>query len=218
MTRNEQFVKAIEELDEDRALELTDQLMQNGVNWMVILDLLQIGVKLVGNRYEEGEYFIADLIMSGIIFRSVIERYGVIVPGILDISLSCDTPCMVMGTVEGDVHDIGKDIFISLLAAQGIRVIDLGTDTSPRVFADSIRTYAPKVVGMSGIMNFAVSSMKRTIDLICEEGLRDQVKIIVGGCCITAEMAENIGADGYSGDLLDGSALCKKWIFETEAD
>ena len=187
----EEFVKAIEELDEQHARELAEQLKQMGCSQLDIVDLLQLGMKLVGLRYEGGEYFIADLIMSGIIFREILDLNG-------RARFSPDggdsgRPDAIIGTVEGDVHDIGKDIFISMLESKDIRTMDLGVDVPPERFVEEIERFRPPIVVLSGTMTFASESMRRTIARIAECGLRDQVKIAVGGSAVNLETPPSCG-------------------------
>ena len=215
LSLKQEFVKAVENLEEQHAMELAEQLKQSGSSQLEIVDLLMLGMKLVGLRSEGGEYFIADLIMSGIIFRSILNLDGE--PEMPHRAWSEGEPCVVVGTVEGDLHDIGKDIFISMLEAQGLHVIDLGIDVAPEQFVKSIEQYRPGVVVLSGTMTFAAESMRRTVDLITERGLRDQVKIAAGGSAINQETVLEIGADAYSADLISGSALCKRWLEPAEA-
>lgn len=214
MSLKEDFVKALGELDEERVLTLADELRAAGCSQDAITDLLMLGMRLVGIRYEEGEYYIADLIMSGIIFRSVL---GLDESSTLPANLyNDDVPTALIGTVEGDIHDIGKDIFISMLKSKSIRVLDLGVDVSAEKFIDSIEREHPRVVILSGTMNFAAGAMQRTIEKITRSGLRDQVLILVGGSCINQELSYKIGADGYSGDLVGGVTLCKRWLSPSE--
>ena len=216
LTLKEDFVKAVEDLEEQRSMELAEQLKSLGCSAMDIVDLLLLGMKLIGLRYEGGEYFIADLIMSGIIFRSILDLDSqpetpvrIHTPG---------SPCVIIGTVEGDLHDIGKDIFISMLESRGVNTIDLGVDVPPDRFVENIKAYSPAVVVLSGTMTVAAESMRKTIERITECGLRDQVRIVVGGSAINQEIVTQIGADAYSADLVSGSALCKRWVDETRAE
>lgn len=216
MSLKEDFVKAVEDLDELRARELAEQLKQTGCSQLNIVDLLQLGMRLVGLRYEDGEYFIADLIMSGIIFREILNLDNNPSPD--PSKIRRDGSCAVVGTVEGDVHDIGKDIFISMLESKEIPTVDLGVDVTPEQFVQSIELYRPGIVVLSGTMSFAVDSMRRTIDLITERGLRDDVKIMVGGCAVNLDISNQLKADAYSADLISSSALCKLWLGSAKAE
>lgn len=216
MTIKERFVKAVEELDETAAMDLAEEMIRSGCTQMDLVDLLLLGMKLVGLRYEGGEYFIADLIMSGIIFRNILGLD--VVDTIAVTPRNVGQYQVVVGTVEGDVHDIGKDIFISMLESKGIRTCDLGVDVSPGNFLSAITRHRPRVVVMSGTMTFVAEPMKRTIRMIEENGLRSRLKIMVGGGGINQETADQLGADAYSADLLGGSALCKRWVETAEAE
>ncbi len=212
MSSREDFINAMSNLDERRVAELAAVLREEGRTKEELVDMLLIGMHLIGLRYESGEYFIADLIMSGIIFRSVLglER----APDEISIftrDQDARAPSILIGTVEGDIHDIGKDIFSSMLLASGLDLIDLGVDTSPEAFVDAIRKYRASIVVMEGTMSFATDSMRRTIEAIEAAGLREQVKILLGGNGINQETAHQIGADAYSSDFISGVALCKRW-------
>lgn len=216
MSLKEDFVKAVEDLDELQAKELAERLKEMGCSQLDIVDLLQLGMRLVGLRYEGGEYFIADLIMSGIIFRETLDLDNG--PRLDPSQIDRNGSCAVVGTVEGDVHDIGKDIFISMLESKEIPTIDLGVDVSPEQFVQSIELYHPRIVVLSGTMSFAVESMRRTIELITDRGLRDKVKIMVGGSAANLDISTQIKADAYSADLISSSALCKRWLESAEAE
>jgi trimethylamine corrinoid protein len=213
MSLREDFVMSISNLEEDESNALAGQLLKNGCSFMELLELLQLAVKMIGIRYEDGEYFIADLIMSGIVIRNALDVYAK--TGDASAAPVPDARnCVLIGTAEGDIHDIGKDIMLSILEAQGLSVIDLGVDVSPDSFVQAIEKYHPRVVVMSGIMTFASKSMVKTISAISGAGLRDQVKIIVGGGCVNQQAAEAMGADAYSEDVVSGSQICRKWVEE----
>jgi len=207
------LVSAVEELDEKETLVQAKSLLRRGKRWMDILELLQEGMRRVGQRYESGEYFIADLILSGVIFNNVIDLEEMH-PDHVDDSAVCGT--ILVGTVEGDIHDIGKNILASLLMAQGFHVIDLGTDVPPMQFIEQARIHAPQVIALSGIMTFSALSMKTTISELRKAGLRDRIKVMVGGSCVTEEIARDIGADGFSKDCIHGLGLCKAWLQQSK--
>lgn len=212
MSRREEFINAMSNLDEAKLLALADELRSEGCSRLELVDMLLVGMRLIGLRYESGEYFIADLIMSGIIFRSVLgleeaERISVLSKG--RNALHTD---ILIGTVEGDIHDIGKDIFSSMLLANEMDIIDLGVDVSPEKFVEGIRKYHASIVVMEGTMVFAAESMRHSIQAIEQAGLRGQVRILLGGSGIYQEAAHQAGADGYSSDFVSGVALCKRWL------
>lgn len=202
----DQLITSFGDLDEGRVIQCAKRLLAEGASRILMLHLLKEGMKRVGELYEKGEYFIADLIVSGEIYRNVLElppmRY------IPQEGESLDGKVLI-GTAEGDVHDIGKDMLKSVLSANGFEVIDLGTDVSPRAFVSASIQFEPDIVAISGILTISVSAMERTIKALSETNLRDKVKVIVGGLCMTYELSQQIGADAYSPDPFSGLLACK---------
>lgn len=199
------LVDAMGELDEDGVLSRADALLRGGADKLTLLRLLKEGLERVGALYEKGEYFIADLIVSGTIYKSVLE-----LPGMRYEPKEGERPkgLIVIGTAEGDVHDIGKDILKGVLSANGFEIVDLGTDVTAGAFVDAVRERKPDILAMSGVLTIAVSSMERTIAALAESGLRDSVRVIVGGMCMTRELSQAIGADAYAEDPFKGLAAC----------
>lgn len=196
------------QLNENEVYAALNELLENGIPNKEIEDCLNEGMKQVGDIFEKGEYFIADLMFSGMIYCSVLEK-------IRPRQYSCSTTKkgrILTGVVEKDIHDIGKDIVVSLLNADGFDVIDLGTDVSPAAFVEAIRQYHPQVVSLSGMMSFALDSMKRTIEAIEEAGLRDQVTVILGGGCVFNDYALELHADFVSHEPAESLAFCNKII------
>ncbi|MDR3643609.1 MAG: cobalamin-dependent protein [Clostridia bacterium] len=208
----DQLIRALGELDETQVIICVKTLLENGVDRFCIQSLLNEGMKRVGALYETGEYFIADLIVSGMIYKNVLElprmRYvpklGERVAGRI-----------LVGTAEGDVHDIGKDLLKSVLSANGFDVYDLGTDVPPKTFVSESTRLQPDIIAISGVMTVAVSAMARTIQALSDANLRDRVKVIVGGMCMSEELSREIGADAYSPDPLEGVAVCKNFLLKT---
>jgi methylmalonyl-CoA mutase cobalamin-binding domain/chain len=121
---------------------------------------------------------------------------------------------VVIGTVEGDVHDIGKNLVITMLRANGFEVIDLGVDVPPKRFVEAVKQYKPDIVGMSALLTSTMVNMKRVIEALEEEGLRSSVKVIVGGAPITEKFAREIGADAYGENAVTAIEICKKLVEE----
>jgi 5-methyltetrahydrofolate--homocysteine methyltransferase len=119
---------------------------------------------------------------------------------------------VLMGTVEGDIHDIGKDVVVFMLEANGFEVIDIGVDVSPSDFVTKIQETKPQVVGLSGLLTLAFQSMKETVDAIKEAGLRDEVKVMIGGAPVDEHVQKHAGADAWGKDAMEAVALAKKWI------
>jgi len=164
-------------------------------------------LEIVGERFAKCEYFIPDVMLSVLaanaafkVFKPFFKKQGQSVGTVL------------IGTVEGDIHDIGKNIAVALLQAGGFEVVDLGVDVPPNKFVSSIRKVKPQVVGMSALLSTALTAIGRTIEEIKEAGLRDKVKIIVGGSAVTPEFAKEIGADGYGADATDAPKLARGFL------
>lgn len=205
----ERLVAALGELDEEGVLSLASDLLSAGVDKLTMLRLLKEGLEKVGALYEKGEYFIADLIVSGSIYKSVLE-----LPGMRYEPKEGEPPKgrIVLGTAEGDVHDIGKDILKGVLSANGFEIVDLGTDVNAKAFVEAVRGRKPDILAMSGVLTIAVSSMERTIAALSEAGLRNSVKVIVGGMCMTGELSRAVGADAYAEDPFKGLAACLGFV------
>lgn len=208
MNNQDALIDAMTELDEDRISACIRQLMADGATMNAIQMALNVGIANVGKRFEKGEYFIADLIVSGMLYRDALRLLMPMTTGGNNMPIGR----IVIGVVEGDIHDIGKDIVVSLLRAEHFEVIDLGVDVKPERFAYAIRTYRPDVLLMSGVLTLARESMKRTMDLIEQEHLRNQTAIMIGGLCTGEYQKEWIGADGWAYDPMETVNFCKKVV------
>lgn len=209
----ELIIKAFEDLEEKKLLILIQQALEEGLSSDDILQCLNTGVKNVGILFETGEYFIADLMMAGIIFKEILEM-DAFQPTSKDIINQKYS--ILLGTVFDDLHDIGKDIFKNMAIAAGFQVIDLGMDVSSSSFVDHIIRLKPTIVALSGVLFASLDSMTSTIQYIEEGGLRKDVKILVGGRMMTKEANEFVGADAYTDDATEGIKICQKWVREIE--
>jgi methylmalonyl-CoA mutase cobalamin-binding domain/chain len=212
MSLSEEFVKAIVDLDESKALELTRKRLEVGEDHLKVLDDLTKAANIIGEKYEKGEFFIADLVMAGEILKEVSE---LVRPKLKELG-KVREPIgkLVIGTVQGDIHDIGKNIVVTMAEAAGFEVIDLGVDVSPEKFVEAIQRYNPDIVGMSGLLTLAIESMKKTVDAIKAAGLRDKVKIIIGGGRVDQYACEYVGADAWTTSAAIGIRIMLKWIEE----
>ncbi len=204
----EQLLKAVSELDEKRVLQLVKQGLQSGKSPLYLKDLMEAGMKTVGEIYEQGGYFIGDLIMAGVIFKEVLKIEGMTPP---KKNSSKSRGKVVIGTVEGDLHDIGKDIFICMLEASGFKVYDLGCDVPEERFIEKVKEIQPEIVGMSGILTPSLAVMKKIVEALEAEGLRRQVKVIIGGHAVSREASRTIGADHFTKSASEGVAQCEQW-------
>jgi methanogenic corrinoid protein MtbC1 len=165
-------------------------------------------MEIVGKRFASGEYFIPDLVYSGEILKSVTE---LVKPRLSKGAESKRLGKVVFGTVAGDIHDIGKDIVVFMLDVNGFEVYDLGVDVPAQKFVEKTRETGAPIVGLSGFLTLAFDSMKHTIDAIKAAGLREEVKVMIGGGQITEEVKKYTGADAYGKDAMAGVTLARKW-------
>ncbi len=192
----------IADLDEDGTLKAVKEGLDGGTAPLDLLARLQSGIAVVGQRFEEKEYFLPDLIMSGEIFKGAV---ALIEPHLKGESMG-SKGTIVMGTVQGDVHDIGKNIVITMLRCNGYEVHDLGVDQAPAVFVDKAKeTGARAWCTCPGLLTIAFDSMKQTVEAFEAAGLRDQVKIVIGGGPVNQQVVDYAGADGWGKD--PGEAL-----------
>ena len=210
MSSSEEFVNAILELEEEKALKITRERLEAGEDPLKILDDLKVVAEKVGEKYEKGEFFVADLVMAGEIMKEVSE---LVRPKLKELGKAREPiGKFVIGTVEGDIHDIGKNIVVTMAEAAGFEVIDLGVDVPPQKFVEAIKQHNPEVVGMSGLLTLAIESMKKTVDAIKEAGLRDKVKIIIGGGRVDEYAKEYSGADAWTNDAAKGIRIMLGWV------
>ena len=206
---SKELVNAIADMREQEALELAKKMVEGGSDPTEILGAAREAMGIVGQRYEKGTYFLPELILSGVMLNQIAEM----VKPKLDKAAEVDRHGkVVVGTVEGDIHDIGKDIVVFMLDVNGFDVLDLGIDVPPQKFVEAIKDFEPQVVGLSGFLTLAFDSMKDTVDAIKKAGLRDKVKIMIGGGQISDEIRRHTGADAYGDDAMAGVSLAKEWI------
>jgi methanogenic corrinoid protein MtbC1 len=208
-----EITDAIAELRKDDALKLTQERLDNDEDPQAILEEGRIGMEIIGKRFADGEYFLPELIYSGEIFSQISE---LVKPKLKAGMASKKLGKVIIGTVAGDIHDIGKDIVVFMLDVSGFEVLDLGIDVPAENFVNKIRETGASVVGLSGFLTLAFESMKDTIDLIVKEGLRDKVKIMIGGGQIDESIRKYSGADAYGKDAMTAVALAKEWIGEKQ--
>ena len=205
----ESLIHALVEMQEAEALQKAKQLLDEGVEPMTILTACSTAMETVGERFEQGEYFLPHLIMAGVMLKKISET---IKPLIKEEKTGEGRGRVLIGTVEGDIHDIGKNMVTFLLEANGFEVLDIGINQHPDKFVEAIQNFQPDVVGMSGLLTLAFESMKETVRAIEEAGLRDKVRIMIGGGQVTKQVKDYTGADAYGPDALAGVKLTKQWM------
>ncbi|TFG11944.1 MAG: cobalamin-binding protein [Promethearchaeota archaeon] len=203
------ITEAITNLEEDKVLKLVKERLDANEDPIKILDACRIGMSKIGNESGEGgTVFLTDLIMAGEIFNQAMEM---LMPKLVS-STTKSLGKVVIGTVKGDIHNIGKDITINFLKAEGFEVIDLGVDVPPQKFIDAIKEHNPPVVGMSGLLTLSIEPMKESIEAIAKANLRDNVKIIIGGERTDQGVCDYVGADAWVNDVSEGVKIIKKWL------
>jgi methanogenic corrinoid protein MtbC1 len=203
------LANALADLKEDEALKIVKDRLGAGEEPLKILGDARKGMEVVGKRFADSEYFIPDLVYSGEILKAVTE---LVKPKIAKEAETKRVGKIVFGTVAGDIHDIGKDIVVFMLDVNGFEVYDLGVDVPVKKFVDKIKETGAPIVGLSGFLALAFDSMKETVEAIKAAGLRDKVKVMIGGGQITEEIKKYTGADAYGKDAMTGVTLAKKWI------
>ncbi len=203
------LVSILADLREEEALQIVQNQLTAGENPLTILDSCRKAVEIVGERFEKSEYFLPDLIMAGEILKEIAE---LVKPKMGAVGEVKRVGKVVIGTVQGDIHDIGKDVVTFMLDANGFEVHDLGVDVPPQTFVEKIREVKPEVVGLSGLLTLAFDGMKATVDAITAAGLRDQVKIMIGGSQVDERIKEYTNADAYGSDAMAAVSLAKEWI------
>jgi dimethylamine corrinoid protein len=199
---------AIGDLDEAGALEIVKEVAENeDADVEAAVNACRAGLELVGEQFETGRYFVADLIFVGDLMSQALAilkpRLGQSTDGKLGKIVLC--------TVEGDLHDIGKNIVKCLMEAGGFEVIDLGIDVHPDTIIETLRTSGARILGLSGVLTLAIDSMKHTVDALQIAGLRQSVKVIIGGVPVTAEICQQVGADAWNHNVAQSVKLCRDW-------
>ncbi len=201
------LANAIADLKEDEAKQIVKDKIDSGVNPMSIVDECRKGMEIVGERYKNKEYFLGELIMSGEIFK---EAMAVVEPKLMAGQSSKPIAKMVLGTAKGDIHNIGKDIVGTLLKAAGFEIYDMGIDVAPEVFVNKVKETGAPLLGISGLLTPSFESMKLTIQALEAAGLRNKVKVIIGGGIVTEVVRKYVGADAFTDDAPEGVEICKK--------
>ncbi len=206
---NDKLISNMADLMEDETIAMVKDLVKSGTNPMDILDDASSAMALVGKRFETGEYFIPDLMMAGEILKGISE---IVKPLLEKEGPAKKKGKVLIGTVAGDIHDIGTDIVQFMLDVSGYDVLNIGIDVPVPVFVEKIKEFKPAVVGLSGFLTLAFDSMKKTVEAIEAEGLRKDIKIMIGGGQMDDEIRKYVKADAYGKDAMAAVTLCNGWI------
>ena len=205
------FIAHVADLDELEVLSLVEGRIAQGDNPLAIIEDCQEGLRQVGERYEQQEYYLSGLIMAGEIFREVME---IVQPIIQEKFTGKESGTILLGTVKGDIHDIGKNNLSMLLTCYGFSVHDLGVDVPPSEFLLQALQVRPNIIGLSGLLTTSYDAMKETIDLIRMTGDAElrAIPIIIGGNQLNEQVCRYVGADYWLNDAMSGVRLCQKLL------
>ncbi len=207
---SEKLSLVLADLEEQAVLELVDKGLANGDDPDAIMTACREGMALVGQRYETGEYFISDLMMAGAILKQVAD----ILSPRLKAGGAPTGGKVVVGTVAGDIHDIGKDIVVVMLRSADYEVFDLGVDVPPQRFVDALKETGATVLGLSGLLTIAFDAMKGTVEAVAAAGLRPGVRVMIGGGTVNETVRGYTGADACGADAQAAVNLCHQWMKE----
>ena len=212
---SDKLVDAMVGMREKEALSLAENMLNDGVHPLKVLAQCRQAVEKVGKQFEIGKYFLPELVMAG----QMLKKISSMAEPFLKQEAGDQTEILgkvVLGSVKGDIHDIGKDIVKFLLDVNGFEVHDLGVDVPPEKFVEAIKNVRPEVVGMSALLTTVFEAMKNTVAAIKDAGLRDEVKIMIGGGTVSEEVRKYSGADAYGEDAVAAVNLSKKWVAKNQ--
>ena len=206
----DELVRAIADMEEDEALRLAAAWLDAGGDPNEVLEGAKTALGIVGERYDAREYFLPELIIAGDLMRDIA---ALVKPHLADAGEASPARGRVLiGTVAGDIHDIGKDIVIFMLEVNGFEVVDLGVDVPAETFVERVRETAPQVVALSGFLTLAFDQMRATVLALADAGLRDGVKVMIGGAIMDDDVRTYVGADAYGSDAQAAVRLATAWI------
>ena len=210
MTDLDSLKQAVGNLDEDAVIKMLGEFIAGDpdiAQTQKVISACQQGMDIVGANYEAGKYYVGDLVFAGELLASCID----VLKPLLRVGENSSRGVIVLGTVEGDIHDIGKNIFHNMIEAAGFKVIDIGVDQEPGAFVEAVQESGAVIVGLSGLLTRSINSMKKTVDAMKKAGF-GRVKIAIGGYPIDAEACRYVGADAWSRNAADAVRICVEWL------
>jgi methylmalonyl-CoA mutase cobalamin-binding domain/chain len=208
MRVSEKIAALIAEVEEEETLEEVRRALDDGADPLALVESLREGMMVVGDRFEAKEYFLPDLIIAAEIFKGAI---ALLEPRLQTTDIS-NKGTVVIGTVQGDIHDIGKNMVATMLKCNGYDVHDLGVDVSPQAYVEKVSQTKAGLVAMSGLLTLAFDAMKDTVDALAEAGLRNDIKIIIGGGPVNEKVLEYSGADALGNDPAEAVRLAQQYL------
>ena len=203
----QKLIDAITEMREEDAVAITNELLDSGSSPTDILNACKNAMDVIGKRFEDGEAFIPELMLAGEMMTAIT---AILKPRMAEEATGEKLGKIVLGTVQGDIHDIAKDIVGFMLDLNGFEVTDLGVDVAPEKFVETVKETGAKIVGLSGFLTLAFDPMKDTVAAIKAAGLND-VKVMIGGGQIDENIRQYTGADAYGKDAMAAVAIAKDW-------
>ncbi len=205
----QELQEAIIKIDTEKLETLKDKILETpDIDVDKLVESVRAGLEEVGSKFESGEYYLAELVLIGTEISEAVEKWK----PLFEKEAKEKAKKAVIGTVEGDIHDIGKNIVGMMLTSGGFEVIDLGADVTPEKFVEAVKENKPAIVGMSALLSTTRDNIKKTIDALTEENLRDSVKIIIGGAAVDGEFAKAVGADGYAANAAEAVPLVNELL------
>jgi trimethylamine corrinoid protein len=205
---SQELIDAIAEMEDEQAVSLATSMIDSGTSPLEILEDCKAGMAIVGDRFERGEYFVPELILAGEVLKQISE---IVKP---HLSAESDAPKLgkvLLGTVQGDIHDIGKDIVHFMLEVNGFEVHDLGVDVPIDAFVEAVKADQPDVVALSGFLTLSYDAMRDTVAAFEAAGVRDSVKIMIGGGTVDDQVRVFAGADAFGLNAMDAVNMAKTW-------
>jgi 5-methyltetrahydrofolate--homocysteine methyltransferase len=204
-----ELTEALAELEETSVQELVEKQIAEGRDPLKILEDLKEGMDIVGKKFSENEYFLVELVMSADIFNKALE---VLEPKLLETQSGEKKGKVVIGTVKGDIHYIGKNLVIAFLKSNGFQVYDLGEDVAPEKFVDKLKETEAPILALSGLITTTHDVMRETVDALKAAGIRDKVKVMIGGCDVNQEVVDHTGADAFGRDAVSAVEVARKFL------
>jgi methanogenic corrinoid protein MtbC1 len=205
------LVNAVVEMKEEEALALTKKYLDERISPMQIFDAYKEALGIIGKRFEEGVYFVPELIMAGEMMKAASD----LIKPLMSTEKGTENKKLgkfLLGTVAGDIHDIGKDMVHMLMDINGFEVMDLGVDVPVQRFSDAAKEFQPDIVGLSGLLTLSYESMKQVVEALKQIGMRDKVKVIIGGGQVDEHACKYVGADAWVTDVVTGVKYALKWM------
>jgi len=211
MTYTELFNRIKESLlsfDSEAVRIEVEEAIRVSVPVEVLIEALRGGMEAVGDKFRSGEFFVTDLIVAGEIMKEAQE----LLEPLMRNTPTADHNTVVVATVTGDIHDIGKNIFVMLMRAEGFRVIDLGVDVSSEKIIAAVKEYRPEILGLSALLTTNLEEFPKIVAALKKEGLRGCVKVIIGGATVTEQFARESGVDAYAKSAVEGVDFSRSWV------